>query len=143
MKATCDKADPRGTMPVPNVVVVPEELSLADIALLLAKERNKILSQKARDAKKVERASAKATAVAEKEAKKDERAGKSKVMPSQTKTSSCKRNSTFAELAVSRLHLCASPSFQNGEEGTLLLDELSSLHLWMPLHLLIWSTMPS
>ena len=124
MKATCDKGDPRGAMLVPDVVVVPEELSLADIALLPAKERNKILSQKARDAKKVERASAKATTVAEKEAKKGERAGKSKVMPSQTETSSCKRDSTFAELAISRLHLCASPSFQDGEGGTLLLDEL-------------------
>ena len=34
MKTTCDKADPRGVMPVPDIVVVPEELSLADIALL-------------------------------------------------------------------------------------------------------------
>ena len=124
MKDTCDKADPRGVMPVPDVVVVPKELSLADIALLPAKEKNKILSQKARDAKKVERASAKAIAVAEKEAKKGERARKSKVIPSQTKTSSRKRDSTFAELAVSRLHLCASLSFQDGEGGTLLLDEL-------------------
>ena len=74
VKATCDKADPKGVIPVPDVVVL-EELSLADIALLPAKERNKILSQKARDAKKVERASAKAIAVAEKKAKKGERAG--------------------------------------------------------------------
>ena len=124
VKATCDKADPRGVIPVADVVVIPEELSLADIALLPAKERNKILSQKTRDAKKLERASAKATAVAEKEAKKGERAGKSKVIPSQIETSSRKRDSTFAELAISRLHLCASPSFQDGEGGTLLLDEL-------------------
>ena len=80
MKATYHKADPRGVMPVPDVVVVLEELSLADIALLPAKERNKILSQKARDAKKVKRASAKATAVAKKEAKKGERTRKSKVI---------------------------------------------------------------
>ena len=124
VKATCDKADPRGVMPVPDVVVVPGKLSLADIALLPAKKRNKILSQKARDAKKVERASTKATAIAEKEAKKGERAGKSKVIPFQTETSSRKRDSTFAELAVSRLHLCATPSFQDGVGGTLLLDEL-------------------
>ena len=32
VKATWDKADPRGGIPVPDVVVVPEELSLADIA---------------------------------------------------------------------------------------------------------------
>ena len=97
---------------------------MAVIALLPAKERNKILSQKARDAKKVERTSAKAIAVVEKEAKKGEKAGKSKVIPSQTETSSHKRDSTFAELAVSRLHLYASPSFQDDEGGTLLLDEL-------------------
>ena len=111
MKATCDKADPRDVMPVPDVVVVPEELSLADVALLLAKERNKILSQKARDAKKVEKASAKATAVAEKEAKKGERTRKSKVITPQTETSSHKRDSTFAQLSVSTLQLCTSPSF--------------------------------
>ena len=95
VKATCNKADPRGVIPVPDIVVVPKELSLADITLLPAKERNKILSQKARDAKKVERASAKATAVAEKEAKKGERIGKSKVIILQTETSSRKRDSTF------------------------------------------------
>ena len=119
-----DKADPRGVMPIPDVVVVLEELSLADIALLPAKEKNKILSQKARDAKKVERASAKAIAVAEKEAKKGERTGKSKVITPQSETSTCKRDSTFAELSVSRLQLCTSPSFQDCTGGTLLLDEL-------------------
>ena len=124
MKATCDKADPRGVMRVPDVVAVPEELSLSDIALLPAKERNKILSQKARDAKKVERASAKASIVAEKEAKKDERAGKSKVITPHTETSSRKRDSTFAQFAVSRLHLCTSPSFEDYAGRTLLLDEL-------------------
>ena len=131
MKATCNKADPRGVKPVSNVVVVPEELSLADIALLPAKERNKILSQKARDAKKVERASTKATTVVEKEAKKGERIGKFKVITPQTKTSTVsplqnnhKRDSTFAQLSVSRLQLCTSPSFQDCTGGTLFLDEL-------------------
>ena len=124
VKATCDKVDPRGVMPVPNVVVVLEELSLVDIALLPTKERNKILSQKVRDAKKVEKASAKATAIAEKEAKKGERTGKSKVITPQTETSSRKRYSSFAQLSVSRLQLCTSPSFQNYVGGILLLDEL-------------------
>ena len=76
---------------------------MADIAFQPTKERNKILSQKARDAKKVERASAKATTVVEKEAKKGERTRKSKVITPQTETSSRKRESTFAELLVSRL----------------------------------------
>ena len=131
VKATYDKADPRGVMPVPDVVVVLEELSLADIALLLAKKRNKILSKKARDAKKVERASTKATAIAEKEVKKGERIGKSKVITFQTETSivlpiqkNRKRDSIFAQLSVSRLQLCTSPSFQYCKGGTLLLDEL-------------------
>ena len=113
VKATCDKANPRGVKLVPDVVVVPEELSLADIALLPEKERNKILSQKARDAKKVDRASTKVTTVAEKEAKKGERIGKSKVITPKTKTSNVsplqnnyKRDSTLAQLSISRLQLC-------------------------------------
>jgi hypothetical protein len=52
VKATCDKADPRGVKLVPDVVIVPKELSLADVALLPEKERNKVLNQRARDAKK-------------------------------------------------------------------------------------------
>ena len=110
VKATCDKVDPRGVKPVPDIVVVPKELSLADIGLLPTKERNKILSQKASDAKKVEKVSTKATDVAEKEAKKGERTGKSKVITPQTETSTVlplqnnrKRDSTFAQLSVSRL----------------------------------------
>jgi hypothetical protein len=127
VKAACDKADPKGVKPVPEVVVVPEELSLADIALLPAKERNKILSQKAKDAKKVEREAA----IAEKVAKKAGKTGKSKVITPQTETSTVsplqsarKRDSTFAELLVSRLQLCSSPYFQDCAGGTLLLDEL-------------------
>ena len=131
VKATYDKADPKGVKPVPNVVVVLEKLSLADIALLPAKERNKILNQRARDAKKVERASTRASAIAKKEAKKDERMGKSKVITPQTETSTvlplqnpCKRDSTFAQLSISKLQLCILPFFQDCARGTLLLDEL-------------------
>ena len=75
---------------VPDVVVVLEELSLVNVVLLLEKERNKILNQKTRDAKKADRESTKATAkavreaaVIEKEAKKGEKPGKSKVMTPQ------------------------------------------------------------
>jgi hypothetical protein len=86
VKATCDKADPRGVKLVPNVVVVLEELTLADLALLPEKERNKILNQRARDAKKADKESTRATAKAmregttEKGAKKGEKPGKSKVI---------------------------------------------------------------
>jgi hypothetical protein len=119
VKATCDKADPKPSKLVPDVVVVPEELSLADVALLLEKERNKILNHRARDAKKAllesMRATAKAVkeATAEKEVKKGQKLGKSKVMTPQlllTETSTAtpspnprKRDSSLAQLSVSRL----------------------------------------
>jgi hypothetical protein len=62
VKATCDKVDPRGVKLVSDVVVVPEELTLADLALLPKKERNKILNQRTRDAKKAEREATRAIA---------------------------------------------------------------------------------
>jgi hypothetical protein len=46
VKATCDKVDPRGVKLGSDNVVVPEELSAADLALLPEKERNKILNQR-------------------------------------------------------------------------------------------------
>jgi hypothetical protein len=67
VKATCDKADPKGVKLVPDVVVFPEELTLADLVLLPEKETNKILNQRARDAKKAERESTRATAKAMRE----------------------------------------------------------------------------
>jgi hypothetical protein len=89
VKAACDKADPRGVKLVPDVVIVPKELTLADLALLPEKERNKILNQRARNAKKADRESTRATAkavkegTAEKGTKKDEKQGKSKVITPQ------------------------------------------------------------
>jgi hypothetical protein len=88
VKATCDKADPKGVKLGTDVVVVPKELTAADLALLPEKKRNKILNQRARDAKKAERESTRATikavrdtiAVAGKDAKKGEEPGKSKVI---------------------------------------------------------------
>jgi hypothetical protein len=91
VKAACDKADLRGVKLRSDVVIVLEELSVADLALLPEKERNKILNQKTRDAKKAERESTRATAKAVKEAtagaekgtKKGEKPGKSKVITPQ------------------------------------------------------------
>jgi hypothetical protein len=88
VKATCDKADPKGVKLESDIVVVPEELTAADLALLPEKKRNKILNQRARDAKKAERESMRATAKAvrdattavQEDAKKGERPGKSKVI---------------------------------------------------------------
>ena len=79
----------------------------------------------------MERASTRAIAPTEKEAKKGGRIGKSKVITPQTKTSTVspsqnphKRDSSFAQLSVLRLQLCTSPSFQDCIGRTLLLDEL-------------------
>jgi hypothetical protein len=139
VKATCDKADPRGVKLVPDVVVVLEELNLADVALLLEKERNKILNQKARDAKKALLESTRATAkavkevVAEKKGKKGQKLGKSKVITPQfllTKTSTAtpspnprKRDSSLAQLSVSRLQQLASPSLMDSAGGALHVQE--------------------
>jgi hypothetical protein len=52
VKVAYDKADPRGVKLGSNNVVVPEEVSAADLVLLPEKERNKILNQRTRDTKK-------------------------------------------------------------------------------------------
>jgi hypothetical protein len=62
VKATYDKADPRGVKLGSDNVIVLEELSAADLALLPEKERNKILNQRTRDAKKAEREATRAIA---------------------------------------------------------------------------------
>jgi hypothetical protein len=142
VKATCDKADPKGDKAdpkgvklVPDVVVVPEELTLADLALLPEKERNKILNQRARDAKKAERDTAKAVreGTAEKGAKKGEKLGKSKVITPQlllTETSTAtpsqnprKRDSSLAQLSASRLQQLASPSLMDSVGAALHVQE--------------------
>jgi hypothetical protein len=113
--------------------------SLADIALLPEKDRNKILNQRARDAKKAllesTRATAKAAkeAAAEKEGKKGQKLGKSKVITPQlllTETSTAtpspnprKRDSSLAQLLVSRLQQLASPSLMDSAGGTLHVQE--------------------
>jgi hypothetical protein len=139
VKATCDKADPKGVKLIPDVVVVPEELTLADLALLPKKERNKILNQRARDAKKAEKESTRATTkavregTAEKGANKGEKPGKSKVITPQpllieTSTASpsqnpSKRDSSLAQLSVSRLQQLASPSLMDSAGGGLHVQE--------------------
>ena len=125
MKTACDKVDSRDIKLASNNVVVPEEVSKVDIALLLEKERNKILNQRTRDAKKATdkalreatRATTKAMkeiiVVAEKEAKKDEKPGKTKAITplfQLTETSfaspslnPCKQDASLAHLSESRL----------------------------------------
>jgi hypothetical protein len=139
VKATCDKDDPRGIMLGSDNVAVPEELSVEDLALLPENERNKILNQRARDAKKAERESTRATAkavrdsTAQKGAKKGEKPRKSKVITPQlllTETSTAtpsqnprKRDSSIAHLSVSRLQQLASPSLMDSAGGDLHVQE--------------------
>jgi hypothetical protein len=141
-------------------IVVPEELSTEDLALLPEKERNKILNQRTRDAKKAERESTRATAkavrdsTAQKGAKKGEKPGKSKVITPQlllTETSTAtpsqnlrKRDSSIAHLSVSRLQQLASPSLMDSAGGGVcMFRSTSSLDPYFPLMHTMWSTMPS
>ena len=141
VKAACDKANPRGVKLGSDNVVVLEEMSMANLALLPKKERNKILNQKTRDTKKAidkalkesMRATAKAMReaiiVVEKEAKKGEKPRKSKVITLPlllTKTSTTlpsqnlhKRNSSLTQFSVSRLQQLASSSLMDFAGGTL------------------------
>jgi hypothetical protein len=149
VKAACDKADSRGAELGPNHVDVLEELTDADLALFLEKERNKILNQMTRDAKKAKdkadreatRATAKALreskaitpAAKEKEAKKAEKPGKSKAItptlllietsyasPSQNPR---KRTASVAQLSMSRLQQLASLSLMDSTGGALHVQE--------------------
>jgi hypothetical protein len=111
-----------------------------NIDLLSEKERNKILLQRARDAKKaekkVEKEAQNALDKVEREAKKAEKAGKSKAVaaPSppllltQTSTGSLsqnprKRDASYAQLSVSRLQQTTSLAFKDCVGGTLHVHE--------------------
>jgi hypothetical protein len=124
---------------------VPEEVTEVELALLPEKERNKILNQRPRDAKKATdkalreatrvtaKASREATAAVEKEAKKAEKSGKSKAITPPlllTETSIAspsqnphKRDASFAQLSVSRLQQIASPSLMDFARGALHVQE--------------------
>jgi hypothetical protein len=159
VKATCDKDDPRGIILGSDNVAVPKELSAEDLALLPEKERNKILNQRTRDAKKAERESTRATtkavrdSTAQKGAKTGEKPGKSKVITPQlllTETSTAtpsqnsrKRDSSIAHLSVSRLQQLASPSFMDSAGGVCMFRSISSLDPYFPLMHTMSSTMPS
>jgi hypothetical protein len=142
VKAACDKADSKGTEVRSQLVEVQEEENEVDLSLLPEKEKNKILNQRTRDAKKAmdkadreaTRATAKAlkktTVVAMKEARKT---GKSKAQSSLlhlTETSIAspsqnplKRDSSIAQLSVSRLQQLESPSLMDSAGGALHVQE--------------------
>jgi serine/threonine protein kinase HipA of HipAB toxin-antitoxin module len=52
VKAACDKADSKGAEVRSQLVEVQEEENEVDLSLLPEKEKNKILNQRTRDAKK-------------------------------------------------------------------------------------------
>jgi hypothetical protein len=92
VKIACDRADSKGAEVGSTHVEVLEEENVVDISLLPKKERNKILNQRTRDAKKAAdralkeatrattKAMREATVAAEKEARKTEKSGKSKAI---------------------------------------------------------------
>jgi hypothetical protein len=92
VKIACDKANPKGAELGSDHVEVLEEENEVVLSLLPKKEKNKILNQRARDAKKAmekvekeakrasDRALREANTAAEKEAKKAEKSGKSKTI---------------------------------------------------------------
>jgi hypothetical protein len=141
VKAACDKADSRDAALGPDHVDVPKELTDADLVLLPEKERNKILNQRTRDAKKADREATRDTAKAVKESitakgkegKKVEKPGKSKAITPAlllTETSYAspspnprKRAASVAQLSVSRLQQLASPSLIDSAGGALCIQE--------------------
>jgi vacuolar-type H+-ATPase subunit H len=125
LKISCDRADSRGVELGSDHMEVPEEENKVDLSLVLEKERNKILNQRTRDAKKdadraereATRATAKAlkeaTAAIEKKAKEVEKSRKSKALTpllllTETSITSPsenprKQNASFAQLSMLRL----------------------------------------
>jgi hypothetical protein len=136
VKIACNKADSRGVVLVSGQVEVLEEGNEVDLLLFPQKERKKILLQRERDATKAkDKADKMAQKVKDKigkEPKKGGRASKSKtvaapnpqVLLTETSTASPsqnprKRDSSFAQLLVSRLHQLASPSLVDSAGGGL------------------------
>jgi hypothetical protein len=134
VKIACDRADSRDSVLVSDQVKVLEENEV-DLSLLPEKEKNKIVLQRERDAQKakdkLEKEAEKAKDKEEKAGKKGARASKSKTVaaPSppllliETSTAKLsqnlqKRDSSLAQLSVSRLQQLASPSLMDSvEEG--------------------------
>jgi hypothetical protein len=87
-KKACDQADSKGATLGPNQGEVQEDEVEVDINLLPEKERNKILNQRTRDAKrakaKIDREAQRAKDKTERDAKKGGRLGKSKAVVAST-----------------------------------------------------------
>jgi hypothetical protein len=159
VRKACDKVDLKGDASSTDPGEEHEEEMEVDIDTLPKKERNKIINQRARDAKKAtekaEKEAQKAKDKAEREAKKGERAGKSKAVVAPTlplvliQTSTglpsqnpCKRDASFAQLLVSRLQQITSLALMDSTGG-LCMFRNSSLDSYCPLMHILCSIRPS
>jgi hypothetical protein len=138
VKKACVQADSKGAALGTNQSEEQEDEVEVDINLLLEKERNKILNQRARDKKKAEdkaeKDAEKAKEKEKKEGKKGEKSGK-KSKPSTpplllTETSYAspsqnprKRDASTAQLSLSRLQQLASPALGDSAGGALHVQE--------------------
>jgi hypothetical protein len=139
-KKACDQADSQGAALGPNEGEVQEDEVEVDINLLPEKEKNKILNQRKRDADrakaKTDREAQRAKDKAERDAKKGGRSGKSKavvastpslVLPQVSTASQSqnprKRDSSCAQLSLSRLQQITSPALMDSIGGALHVQE--------------------
>jgi hypothetical protein len=135
VKNACDKADSKGVEQGSDHVNLLEEVNEVDLALLPEKERNRILNQRTKDAKKatekVDKDAQKAKDKQDREAKKGERAGRSKskaplLIEASTTTpleNPCKRDASAAQLSVSRLQQITSPALMDSAGGAFHVEE--------------------
>jgi hypothetical protein len=151
VRKTCELADSKGASTVTDNAQEHEDEGEVDINLLLEKEKNKILKQRERDAKraedkeereaqkakdKEERDAKKAKDKEDREAKKGERVGKSKAVGSPTfplllteastatpSQNPRKRDASVAQLSMSRLQQITSPALMDSAGGALHVQE--------------------
>jgi hypothetical protein len=139
-KKACDEADSPGTALGANQGEVQEDEVEVDINLLPEKEKNKVLNQRKRDADrakaKTDREALRAKEKVERDAKKGGRSGKSKavvastpslVLPQVSTASQSqnprKRDSSCAQLSLSRLQQITSPALMDSAGGALHVQE--------------------
>jgi hypothetical protein len=139
-KKACDQADSQGAALGPNQGEVQEDEVEVDINLLPEKEKNRILNQRKRDADgakaKTDREALRAKEKAERDAKKGGQSRKSKavvastpslVLPQVSTASQSqnprKRDSSYAQLSLSRLQQITSPALMDSAGGALHVQE--------------------
>jgi hypothetical protein len=160
-KKACDEAESQGSALGANQGEVQEDEVEVDINKLPEKEKNKVLNQRKRDADRIkaktDREALRAKEKAEWDAKKGGRSGKSKavvastpspVLPQVSTTSQSqnprKRDSSCAQLSLSRLQQITSPALMDSTGGGVCMyRSSSSLDPFCPLMHTICNTRPS